>query len=121
NYLKFFERARTEWLRTTGIGQQLLTQTHGIIFVVKSTALDYHAPAQLDDELKVTVVVRRLGRASMQFVQEAWRINSEPAELLATGEIKVGCVDAKTYRPCAIPDEVAMKIKAEWISHENSA
>jgi acyl-CoA thioester hydrolase len=113
NYLKFFERARTEWLRTTGISQQLLTQTHGVIFVVKSTALDYHAPAQLDDELKVTVVVRRLGRASMQFVQEAWRINGAQAELLATGEIKVGCVGAKTYRPCAIPDEVAMRIKAE--------
>lgn len=113
NYLKFFERARTEWLRAAGVSQQLLVQTHGVIFVVKSTALDYHAPAQLDDELKVSVVVRRLGRASVQFVQEAWRINHAKPELLATGEIKVGCVDAQSYRPCAIPDEVALKIKPE--------
>jgi len=113
NYLKFFERARTEWLRSTGVNQQILTRTHGVIFVVKSTALEYHAPAQLDDELKVTVVVRRLGRASIQFVQEAWRLGSGPPELLATGEIKVGCVSADTYRPCEIPSEVSGKMKAE--------
>ena len=111
NYLKFFERARTEWLRAAGVSQQILAEKHRVIFVVKSTAVDYHALAQLDDELKVTVVVRRLGRASMQFVQEAWRINGTQAELLTTGEIKVGCVDAKMFRPCVIPDEVSMKIK----------
>lgn len=113
NYLKFFERARTEWLRAVGVGQQILVETHGVIFVVKSTAVDYHAPAQLDDELKLTVVVRRLGRASVQFTQEAWRMNGAEPKLLATGEIKVGCVNAKTYRPSVIPDEVANKIKAE--------
>ena len=113
NYLKFFERARTEWLRATGVGQQLLLETHGVIFVVKSATVDYHAPAQLDDELKLTVVVRRLGRASVQFSQEAWRTNGDKPELLATGEIKVGCVDANTYRPSVIPDEVAKKLRAE--------
>jgi len=113
NYLKFFERARTEWLRAAGVGQQSLAQTHGVIFVVKSTAVDYHAPAKLDDELKLTVVVRRLGKASVQFSQEAWRINHGEPQLLATGDIKVGCVDAKTIRPSAIPDEVAKKLMAE--------
>jgi len=113
NYLKFFERARTEWLRAVGVNQQLLTQTHGVIFVVKSTALNYHAPAQLDDELKVTVVVRRLGRASIQFVQEAWRTGHGSAKLLAAGEIKVGCVTAESFRPCEIPDEVSKKMKTE--------
>jgi len=113
NYLKFFERARTEWLRATGVNQQVLAQTHGVIFVVKSAALDYHAPAQLDDELNVTVVVRRLGRASIQFAQEAWRVGSGSPELLATGEIKVGCVSAGTYRPCEIPSEVSKKMKTE--------
>lgn len=113
NYLKFFERARTEWLRAVGIGQQILAQTHGVIFVVKSTAVDYHAPAKLDDELKLTVVVRRLGRASVQFTQEAWRIGDGEPQLLATGDIKVGCVDAKSIRPSAIPDEVAKKLMAE--------
>ncbi|HEY8024597.1 MAG TPA: tol-pal system-associated acyl-CoA thioesterase [Burkholderiaceae bacterium] len=115
NYLKFFERARTEWLRASGVNQQVLSETQRVMFVVKSTAVDYHAPAKLDDELNVTVVVRRLGRASVQFVQEAWRIGKLPGEeprLLASGEIKVGCVDVDSLRPSAIPDDVAAKINA---------
>src|SRR3954468_7209868 len=83
NYLKFFERARTEWLRAAGVGQQDLAETAGLMFVVKSTAVDYHAPAKLDDELKLSVVVEKLGRASVQFVQEAWRENGTQAQLLA--------------------------------------
>ncbi|MGE5622078.1 MAG: tol-pal system-associated acyl-CoA thioesterase [Bacillota bacterium] len=111
NYLKFFERARTEWLRAAGVGQQALSETHRAMFVVKSTAVDYHAPAKLDDELKLTVVVERLGRASVQFIQEAWRTGGEQPQLLATGRIKVGCVSAATYRPCPIPDAVLERIK----------
>jgi acyl-CoA thioester hydrolase len=113
NYLKFFERARTEWLRALGIGQQSLAKSHFVMFVVKSTAVDYHAPAKLDDELKLSVVVERLGRASVQFVQEAWRIDGEQRQLLATGHIKVGCVDTETFRPCPIPDDVLSKIKRQ--------
>lgn len=112
NYLKFFERARTEWLRAAGVNQQDLTETHGVIFVVKRTTVDYHSPAQLDDELKVTVTVRRLGRASVEFIQEAWRIDGKQETLLATGDIKVGCIDAQALRPCPIPDVVSMKLKA---------
>lgn len=111
NYLKFFERARTEWLRAAGIGQQLLSEEHHTIFVVKSTAVDYHAPAKLDDELKLTVVVERLGRASVQFIQEAWHVEGTNRELLATGRIKVGCVDTRTFRPTPIPDDVLARIK----------
>lgn len=111
NYLKFFERARTEWLRATGVSQQLMTETHGVMFVVKSTAVDYHAPARLDNELKLTVVVERMGRASVQFVQQAWRLDGDRQELLATGRIKVGCVDAQRFRPSEIPDEVLNRIK----------
>jgi acyl-CoA thioester hydrolase len=111
NYLKFFERARTEWLRAAGVSQQALTEAHGVMFVVKSTAVDYHAPAKLDNELKVTVVVERLGRASVQFIQEAWRSTGTHHELLATGRIKVGCVDTAAFRPSEIPDEVLKKIK----------
>ena len=111
NYLKFFERARTEWLRAAGIGQQLLSESHRVMFVVKSTAVDYHAPAKLDDELKLSVVVERLGRASVQFVQEAWRVEGEDLRLLASGRIKVGCVDTDTFRPSPIPDEVLDRIK----------
>jgi acyl-CoA thioester hydrolase len=111
NYIKFFERARTEWLRSAGVSQQNLKHENGVMFVVKNTAVDYHAPARLDDELKLTVVVERLGSASVQFVQEAWRYTSEQPELLATGRIKIGCVDAAGFRPSAIPDDVLQKIK----------
>lgn len=110
NYLKFFERARTEWLRAAGISQQALIESHRVMFVVKNTAVDYHAPAKLDDELKLTVVVERLGRASVQFVQEAWRVGEQTRQLLTTGRIKVGCVDADAFRPSAIPDEVLAKL-----------
>lgn len=111
NYLKFFERARTEWLRTAGIGQQLLSEIHHVMFVVKSTAVDYHAPAKLDDELKLTVVVERLGRASVEFIQEAWRVDGEHEKLLTSGRIRVGCVNTDTFRPSPIPDEVLDRIK----------
>ncbi|HJV85883.1 MAG TPA: tol-pal system-associated acyl-CoA thioesterase [Noviherbaspirillum sp.] len=111
NYLKFFERARTEWLRAAGINQGLLSEKHHTMFVVKSTAVDYHAPAKLDDELKLTVVVERLGRASVQFVQEAWRVDGTQGHLLTSGRIRVGCVDTRTFRPSPIPDEVLARIK----------
>jgi acyl-CoA thioester hydrolase len=113
NYLKFFERARTEWLRAAGIGQQSMTEKHKVVFVVKNTEVEYHAPAKLDDELKLSVVVERLGRASVQFVQEAWRMGTEEPQLLSTGRIKVGCVDALSFRPTTIPDEVLAKIRPD--------
>lgn len=112
NYLKFFERARTEWLRAAGISQHALTESHHAMFVVKSTAVDYHAPAKLDDELKLTVVVERLGRASVQFFQEAWRMTEGQMQLLSSGRIKVGCVDTLTFRPRSIPDDVLARINA---------
>lgn len=110
NYLKFFERARTEWLRAAGIGQQALAETSRIMFVVKNTAVEYHAPAKLDDELKLTVVIEKLGRVSVHFVQEAWRIGTHRTELLATGRIKVACVDTATLRPTAFPHDVLEKL-----------
>src|SRR6476469_4645766 len=71
NYLKFFERARTEWLRAGGFNQSALAEAFGIIFVVMQTAVDYHAPARLDNELKLSVRVEKCGRASVEFFQEA--------------------------------------------------
>lgn len=111
NYLKFFERARTEWLRAAGISQHAMTETHAVVFVVKSTAVDYHAPAKLDNELIISVVVEKIGRASVQFFQQAWRITKDQRgdttkELLATGRIKVGCVDLANFRPSEIPKHV---------------
>ncbi len=110
NYLKFFERARTEWLRAAGIGQQAMAQNEGVTFVVKSSALDYHAPARLDDELKLTLAVKRVGRASVQFFQQAWRVGDAP-QLLASGRIKVGCVNLATFRPAPLPPAVLARIE----------
>jgi acyl-CoA thioester hydrolase len=102
NYLKFFERARTEWLRHLGVGQQALREKTGAIFVVTDTNVRYRAPARLDDMLDVTVVLRRHGTASMTIAQEAWR----GATLLAEGEIRIGCVDDGTFKPRRIPTEL---------------
>ena len=106
NYLKFFERARTEWLRAMGVGQQALRDSTGAIFVVSDTHVRYRAPARLDDELVVTVALRVLGTASMTMAQQAWRGELNQGTLLAEGEIRIGCVDHGTFRPRRIPKEV---------------
>ncbi|NSX12963.1 tol-pal system-associated acyl-CoA thioesterase, partial [Cupriavidus taiwanensis] len=93
NYLKFFERARTEWLRSLGIEQQALADQAGVVFIVRSTAVDYNAPARLDDQLEIRTRIDRVGPASVQFTQEAWR----GEQMLATGAIRVGCVDKSTF------------------------
>lgn len=107
NYLKFFERARTEWLRQTHVGQHSLAATRGILFVVKSAQIDYHQPAKLDDELRITVEIEKLGRASISFLQQSWRGET----CLANGKILVACVNRDTLRPCAIPPEVQEKLQ----------
>ncbi len=98
NYLKFFERARTEWLRACGVDQRRLDDA-GVIFVVRGTALDYLAPARLDELLTVVTRIERLGHASVEFEQQAWRGDT----LLVTGRIRIGCVDRAAVRPAAIP------------------
>ncbi|CAM2148202.1 esterase/thioesterase [Pararobbsia alpina] len=102
NYLKYFERARTEWLRACGITQSVLTQAYGTMFVVRSTAVDYRAPARLDDQVEIYSVASRIGRASVDFDQQAWCAGT----LLATGIIRVGCVDRDSMKPAAIAPEV---------------
>jgi acyl-CoA thioester hydrolase len=99
NYLKFFERARTEWLRGFGISQEWLRAEQQAMFIVSETALRYLQPARLDDLLRITVQTRELGRASLVVVQQAWRNDT----LLAEGSIRIGCVDAGTFRPRRIP------------------
>jgi len=106
NYLKFFERARTEWLRAIDVNQHQLLQDHDAMFVVKSVAAEYHAPAKLDDVLKLTLRIEKLGRASIQFVQEAWH----GEQLLNSARVKVGCVDS-SLRPRAVPDAVAARMR----------
>lgn len=102
NYLKFFERARTEWLRACGVDQRRLAEESGALFVVRSTALDYRSPARLDEVVTIVSRLEKLGRASVDFMQEAWRGDT----LLATGKIRVACVNGAEMRPAAIPDHV---------------
>lgn len=108
NYLKFFERARTEWLRSLGLGQQRLKEQTGGMFVVTDAQLRYHAPARLDDELIVTAALQSSGRASLTIVQQALlkpeQMNpSGTTTLLTEGTIRIGWVDAATLRPARIP------------------
>ena len=106
NYLKFFERARTEWLRAIGVGQHALLQDHDAMFVVKNVSADYHAPARLDDELALTLSIEKLGRASILFVQQAWCRGL----LLNTARVKIACVDA-SLRPRAVPPQVVARMR----------
>jgi acyl-CoA thioester hydrolase len=106
NYLKFFERARTEWLRELGVGQQALREATGAMFVVTDTRVRYHAPARLDDELRVTVELKLRGTASMTIAQQAWC----GTRLLADGEIRIGCVDQGTFRPRRVPTEITQAL-----------
>jgi acyl-CoA thioester hydrolase len=106
NYLKFFERARTEWLRSLGIEQQLMRDRTGTMFVVSESSLKYHVPARLDDRLDVTVGIRHSARASLVLEQQALR----DGELLAEGEVRIACVDAPTLRLRRIPEDILQRL-----------
>ena len=114
NYLKFFERARTEWLRSLGFEQERLRAETGIGFVVTDTALHYREPARLDDMLEVTVKVAHVGPASLSVAQEAQRAG----RLLAEGMIRVGCVDLGTFRPLRVPEDILVKIRRQQQQQE---
>lgn len=102
NYLKFFERARTEWLRALGVNQGSLKDSAGGMFIVSETSVRYRAPARLDDELIVTAQLEAGGRASLIIGQQARRGDT----VLCEGTIRIGWVDAATLRPARIPDAI---------------
>jgi acyl-CoA thioester hydrolase len=99
NYLKFFERARTEWLRAAGHSQQRMREDTGAIFVVAETRVRYLQPARLDDLLEVTVEVLDAGAATLVIAQQALREGTP----LAEGTIRIACVDANSLKPRRIP------------------
>lgn len=102
NYLKYFERARTEWLRSLGFGQERLRTETGTMFVVADTSVRYHRPARLDDELVVSVRLVERGRASLLIEQQARR----RGDVLAEGSIRIGFVEAQSFKPCRIPQQI---------------
>jgi len=115
NYLKFFERARTEWLRALGFGQQLLRDESGGMFVVSETTVKYHSPARLDDTLVVTAELQTGGKASLTIAQRAYlRMPGQTPtndRLLAEGTIRLGWVDSTTLKPGRIPAPVLEALK----------
>ncbi|MBF6630770.1 MAG: tol-pal system-associated acyl-CoA thioesterase [Comamonas sp.] len=113
NYLKFFERARTEWLRNVGVAQQKLRDEVGGMFVVTHAELNYLHPARLDDMIEVTAVLQSAGRASITIAQQAFLqpVSSDEApKLLCEGSIRIGWVDSTTMRPARIPNSIVEKL-----------
>ena len=101
-YLAFLERARTEWLRARGKGQELLRAEHDLVFAVRAMRIDFRNPARLDDALRVTVALRECRRASLVLVQSVRRGDA----LLLDAEVRVAALSAATFRPKAIPQSL---------------
>ena len=120
NYLKFMERARSEWLRARGVEQDQLIEQQAVIFAVRSAQLDFLKPARFNQQLAVSVRVLEAGKASMLFEQEVKLVNIKqeggehgdlPAhQVLCRGQIKIACLDAGTLKPKAIPAPLRKEI-----------
>jgi acyl-CoA thioester hydrolase len=109
NYLRFMERARTEWMRALGFEQDQLLEEQGVLFAVRSASIEYLRTAHFNDLLCVSAAIIDQGRASLTFSQEIRRCNDDSGPV-CTGEIKIACLDAKTLRPRAIPEFILKEI-----------
>ena len=112
NYLKFMERARSEWLRAQGIEQGPLQREQGIIFVVVSAETFFLRPARYGELLQVTCEVEKQTKASLTFKQEVIRAENAASEVLVTGRVRVACLDAEKFRPRALPDNLLRSERA---------
>ncbi|WP_143891295.1 tol-pal system-associated acyl-CoA thioesterase [Tepidimonas alkaliphilus] len=106
NYLKFFERARTEWLRQLGLQQHALREATGGMFVVSQAQVRYLCPARLDDELEVQTRIATLGRATLELEQTAHRRDPQGLTPLCEGHVRLGWVQGAELRPARIPPAV---------------
>ena len=104
-YLRFLERARTEWMRAMAMGQDALRRSHGIVFVVRELSIAYDKPARLDDELDSTVRVARLRSASLDIAQNV--LSAADGVTLARAQVRIACVDAEAFAPRRIPANIA--------------
>jgi acyl-CoA thioester hydrolase len=121
NYLRYLERARTEWLRAHGHSQLQLAQLEGLLFVVVSVQVDYRAPARLDDELEITCEPLAEGAASLRFAQRIYRRPAGAAgrrALLVEASVRVACVDARSMRPRRLPQFLVDAVASEAAHHE---
>jgi acyl-CoA thioester hydrolase len=108
NYLRYLERARTEWLRSFGFSQSRLAADEQIQFIVVGLSIEYRRPARLDDELAITCEPRRDGAAVVRFAQRILLMREE--EALVEADVRVACLDARTQRPKRIPAFVVKAI-----------
>lgn len=108
SYLRFMERARSEWLRSMGLDVREVGARQGVVFAVRSIALEYFRPAHLSDLLSVGVRLEDCGRASLRLAQEVRRA----AELLCAGRVRLACLDAATAAPRRLPPSIVEKIEA---------
>lgn len=99
NYLRFLERARTEWVRAQGVWQQALREQEGVVMAVREMHLDFLKPARLDDLLHVTVALQERRRASFCVRQELFR----GSECLLRADVRIACLEASTFVPRALP------------------
>ena len=106
NYLRFFERARTEWLRSLGVEHQSLAREAGLQFVVRRAEIDFLRGARLDDELQVTVEVAQRKRSYLMLKQQALR----DGELMANALVQAACVDRVSFKPAPIPASLAQRL-----------
>ena len=102
NYLKFFERARTDFLRKIGISQAILAQIENIIFVVKRCTIEYHHPARLDDEINVSVKIKEIHKVSLTMTQEI----TKSAQLIAQLEVQIVCLNQQNFKPTRLPQKL---------------
>jgi len=107
NYLDFMESARSELLQSLGMDVGNLARRQHLLFMVHSVQIAYHKPARLNDSLSVTARVVRIGRARLVFVQSVKR----GGETLASAELTLACIDARTNRPVGVPDEIRRKLE----------
>jgi acyl-CoA thioester hydrolase len=109
NYLRFMERARTEWMRALGFEQDQLLEEQGVLFAVRSARIEYLRTAHFNDLLCVSAEILDRGRASLTFSQEIRRCDDDNGPV-CSGEIKIACLDAETLRPRAIPEFILKEI-----------
>jgi acyl-CoA thioester hydrolase len=109
NYLRFMERARTEWMRALGFEQDRLIREEGILFAVRSANVEFLRPARFNDLLSVGLDVVHRGRASLTFSQTIAHCADEQVPL-CSGEVKIACLEAASFRPQPIPDYILKEI-----------
>ncbi|VAW81224.1 Tol-Pal system-associated acyl-CoA thioesterase [hydrothermal vent metagenome] len=108
NYLKFMERARTEYLRSLGFEQDRLRLEQGVLFAVRSVQVDYRQPAWFNDALEISAQVNTVRRTSLIFNQRIMRC--EAGDLVCEGQIRIACVDAGTFKPSPIPETLRSEL-----------